>query len=234
MSVEAIATVLHHSRATKTAKLVLVGIANHEGDGGAFPSVATLAKYGGCSERQVQRYIAALVELGELRVLAQAGGSSDARRDRRPNLYRVLVRCPDWCDGTTQHRRRGDTSDTPKPDGVTSMTQRGDTDDANGVTPMSPEPSLEPSKKPKVRASAIPDGWRPSPAVADEMAQRYPTLQIGQEAEKFTDWHGAKGNTFVDHDKAFRNWCRKAAEYAAKNSREPGKVSSIGTGGIYL
>jgi hypothetical protein len=85
------------------------------------------------------------------------------------------------------------------------------------------------------RRRPVPDGWQPSPAVSDEMAQRYPTLQIGQEAEKFTDWHGAKGNLFVDHDKAFRNWCRKAAEYAAKNSRtEPGKVASIGTGGIYL
>jgi hypothetical protein len=90
------------------------------------------------------------------------------------------------------------------------------------------------TKESSKRRRPVPDGWQPSPAVADEMAQRYPTLQIRHEAEKFTDWHGAKGNTFVDHDKAFRNWCRKAAEYAAKNSREPGKVSSIGTGGIYL
>ena len=230
MSVEAIATVLHHSKASKTAKLVLVGIANHEGDGGAFPSVATLAKYGGCSERQVQRYIAALVELGELRVFAQRGGTDEARPDRRPNLYRVLVGCPDWCDGTTQHRRRGDTGDTPKPNGVTSVTERGDTGDANGVTPTSPEPSLEPSKNRKA-ARAIPDGWQPSDQTAQDLARRYPTLAISQEAEKFADWHGSKGNRFVDHDKAFRNWCRKAAEYAAKaKTRTP--PPGIGTGGV--
>jgi len=230
MSVEAIATVLHHSKASKTAKLVLVGIANHEGDGGAFPSVATLAKYGGCSERQVQRYIAALVELGELRVFAQRGGTDEARPDRRPNLYRVLVGCPDWCDGTTQHRRRGDTGDTPKANGVTSVTERGDTGDANGVTPTSPEPSLEPSENRKsLRKRAIPDGWRPSPAVADDLTGRYPTLDIGQEAEKFADWHGSKGNRFVDHDKAFRNWCRKAAEY--RKTSGP-KDNGIGTGGV--
>lgn len=104
MSVESLAAVLHHSRAKGTAKLVLVGIANHDGDGGAWPSVVTLAKYAGVDARSVQRAIAKLVGLGELRVAIQEGGTADVPDHRRPNRYHVLVACPPWCDRTAQHR----------------------------------------------------------------------------------------------------------------------------------
>jgi biotin operon repressor len=146
MSIESIAICLHHSKAAKTEKLVLLGIANHDGDGGAWPSVATLARYANCSERHVQRAIQSLAELGEIRVVDQAGGNEETRRDRRPNLYKVLVRCPVDCDGTSQHRTRGDAGVT-RSNGVTESTARGDIFDTNGVTPVSPEPSLEPSKE---------------------------------------------------------------------------------------
>ena len=147
MSIESIAICLHHSKAAKTEKLVLLGIANHDGDGGAWPSVATLARYANCSERHVQRAIQSLVELGEIQVVDQAGGNEETRRDRRPNLYKVLVRCPVDCDGTSQHRTRGDADGTPS-NGATESDLRGDISGTNGVTPVSPEPSLEPSSKP--------------------------------------------------------------------------------------
>jgi hypothetical protein len=104
VSVEALAIVLHHSRAKGTAKLVLVGVANHEGDGGAWPTVATLARYANVDVRNAQRALVKLQELGELEVEAQAGGMAGTADCDRPNLYRVRVRCPVWCDGTTQHR----------------------------------------------------------------------------------------------------------------------------------
>lgn len=107
MSVEAMAAVLHHSKATGTAKLVLLGIANHDGDGGAWPTVATLAKYANTSERGTQKAIARLVELGELRVDRQQGGTADYVDALRPNRYHVLVRCPTGCDGTTRHQVAG-------------------------------------------------------------------------------------------------------------------------------
>jgi biotin operon repressor len=147
MSIESIAICLHHSKSAKTEKLVLLGIANHDGDGGAWPSVATLAKYANCSERHVQRAVANLVELGEVTIEKQRGGNDKTRPDRRPNLYKVLVRCPAECDGSSQHRLRGDADDTPQI-GATKDEQRGDISSDNGVTPVSPEPSLEPSDKP--------------------------------------------------------------------------------------
>jgi len=97
------AAVLHHSRARGTHKLVLLGIANHDGDGGAYPAVETLAKYANVTIRNVQKSIAWLVEHGELRVWLQDG---DPRRPphERTNRYAVLVACPAWCDRTPQHR----------------------------------------------------------------------------------------------------------------------------------
>jgi hypothetical protein len=106
MSVEAMALVLHHSRAKGTAKLVLLGIANHQGDGGAWPHVATLARYANVTERAVQDAIAKLVKAGELAVHAQAGGPRYMPDHERPNRYDVLVSCPITCDRTTNLRNR--------------------------------------------------------------------------------------------------------------------------------
>ncbi|WP_426510635.1 helix-turn-helix domain-containing protein [Dactylosporangium sp. McL0621] len=75
----------------KTERLVLVAIAAHaNADGDAWPSVATIADYVGCSTRTVQRALSKLVELGRLVVrkvasiatrvyrLVTGGGDTDA------------------------------------------------------------------------------------------------------------------------------------------------------------
>lgn len=110
MSVESIAIALHHSRAKGSAKLILLGIANHDGDGGAWPSVATLKKYaGGLDRRGVQRALQTLEELGEIKRLIQAGGTADMVDALRPNYYEFLLSCPAYCDHSRNHR------DTRKP-----------------------------------------------------------------------------------------------------------------------
>lgn len=164
MSVESLAVAMHHSQTSNpTTKWVLAGIANHDGDGGSWPTIATLAKYALCSERTAQRAVAELVALGEVEVVAQAGGTREWRADKRPNLYRFLLRCPANCDRSSNHRlhqvaaatpSHGVTPTTPgDADGVSPVTERGDTGDVDGVTPpvergdatVSPKPSLEPS-----------------------------------------------------------------------------------------
>lgn len=127
MSVESLSTVLHHSKAKGTTKLVLVGIANHDGDGGAWPSVGTLMRYTNAGRRTVQDALRALQGLGEIRVHAQAGGTADDRRhwSQRPNRYDVLVECPEGCSGGTKHKPRpgweitkeGDYAPVDNPDG---------------------------------------------------------------------------------------------------------------------
>lgn len=157
MAVESIALALHHSQAKGTTKLVLLGIANHDGDGGAWPSIATLRKYaGGVDERTVRRSIAELVALGEVAVDLNQGGTQQTRNDQRPNLYHVLLQCPATCDRSKNHRVDGGTPVSGRSvDEPVDNRSRGDVGVRNGGTPTSPEPSIEPSKSPFVVSHAV-------------------------------------------------------------------------------
>lgn len=141
MSVRVMSWVWDHSQAGGTDRLVLLAIADsadHDGTN-AWPSVATIARKCQVSERTVQRSIRALVDLGELRVQAQAGGTGKMRDDRRPNLYEIPM--GEEGDGVTDRRPDG-------PDGVTPGDTRGDIQRVDGVTTVSPNPSLDPSADP--------------------------------------------------------------------------------------
>jgi len=143
MSIESIAACLHHSKATGSDKLVLLGIANHDGDGGAWPSVATLAKYANISERSVQTCIQKLVNMGEIACHVNKGGNAETRSDRRPNRYDILVRCPEECDGSTKHgvKFTAQRGEAQRNDGVKFAAERGEA----GFTLTIHEPSIEPS-----------------------------------------------------------------------------------------
>ena len=103
MSIEAVAIALHHSQAKGTAKLVLIGIANHDGDAGSFPKVSTLARYANVHPRRIPEAIAQLVALGEITVDQKAGGLN-VRAEIAPNLYHITLDCPANCDGTRRHQ----------------------------------------------------------------------------------------------------------------------------------
>jgi hypothetical protein len=88
MSIEIMSLVLNHSKATGRAKLVLMGIANHQGDQGSWPSIATLARYANASESSVKRDLKTLVELGELKIELQAAPTNS---QYKTNLYWVTL-----------------------------------------------------------------------------------------------------------------------------------------------
>ncbi|WP_298038353.1 helix-turn-helix domain-containing protein [uncultured Microbacterium sp.] len=143
MSIESMAIALHHSRATGATKLVLIGIANHDGDGGAWPSVEKLAKYAGVDPRSVQRSVRKLEELHEVRRFVQAGGDHRVAEHQRPNRYQFLLTCPPDCDRTSQHRTRTQSVvELPIDELSTGVTPTspGDTHVTPGVTPTSPKP----------------------------------------------------------------------------------------------
>lgn len=104
MSVEAMALVLHHSRAKGTDKVILLGIANHQGDGGAWPALSTLARYANVSEKAARLSLRRLERLGELETHLQGGGRHDTPSWNRPNRYDVRIACPATCDRTMNHR----------------------------------------------------------------------------------------------------------------------------------
>ena len=131
MSIESMVTVLNAANLPPTRKLILLGIANHDGDGGSWPSISTLARYAGCSTRTVQRELQRLTEAGFVTIELQAGGSRSTRADRRPNLYRIHV------------SRLVDNSHDGVTVGVTPSDSRGDIAvSQRGDTAMSPETSL--------------------------------------------------------------------------------------------
>jgi hypothetical protein len=135
VSIEAVALVLNKSKATGRAKLVLLGIANHLGDQGAWPAISTLARYANASERSVKRDIQELIDLGELRVELQ---NAPTQNQYKTNLYWITIQA-----GVTDSAS-----------GVTAQVSRGDRLGKSGVTPVGTqninitikEPSIETSK----------------------------------------------------------------------------------------
>ena len=132
------AIVLHHSKApTPTARLIMLGIANHDGDGGAWPSVATLAKYAGCDPRSVKRCLRELERIGEISTRIMGGGLVEQSPYTRPNRYTITLTCPPECDRSTAHRvpdvapepvdNSAPDPVTPVSPGDTSVTPPGDT-----------------------------------------------------------------------------------------------------------
>lgn len=88
MSIEVMNAVWRNSKATGRQKLVLLAIADHQGELGAWPSINTLAGMVNASERSVQRDIQELVSIGELIVEER---QAPTRSKYRANLYWVNV-----------------------------------------------------------------------------------------------------------------------------------------------
>jgi hypothetical protein len=135
MSIEAVSLVLNKSRATGRAKLVLLGIANHLGDHGAWPSISTLARYANASERSVKRDIQELVELGELKVELQ---NAPTKQQYKTNLYWITI-VPGVTDLTA---------------GVTDWVSRGDSSGKSGVTPVGTQNMILTIKEPSLKTDS--------------------------------------------------------------------------------
>ena len=109
MSTEAVAAVLHHSRAIGTSKVILLGLAWHmnaDPELGCWPSQHVLAEYANTTIRQVRRALKLLAEIGEIEIATHAGEGT--RFDRITNRYYIRVDCPETCLGGFQHVRPAD------------------------------------------------------------------------------------------------------------------------------
>jgi hypothetical protein len=174
-----------HSRAEERVKLTLLAIADHQGEQGAWPSISTLAKMVGTSERSIKRDIAALKDLGELIVVPQ-GAPVD--NQYKPNLYFVNL--------------TGVTGAHPsKPSGVTEVVSRGDTRGKSGVTGSGTQ---------NIKRNIIKHGeFNPSQDFLNQLEEQFPGVDLRANLEAFNDWVKAKGASYKDWNAAFRNWVRK-------------------------
>ena len=149
MSAEAVTVVLHHSKTEGTTKLVLWGIANHHSDSGAWPSIATLAKYAKVSERRVQQIIRELARIGEIAIEEQGGLG---QHQYKTNRYHILIQCPADCDGSLNHKT-----------GVKSGAVRGEAQSPTGVKPISPELNKEPNNNLSLFSEQFDEFWKEYP-----------------------------------------------------------------------
>lgn len=76
-------------------------------------------------------------------------------------------------------------------------------------------------EKPKRTASHFPEDWKPSQRTVDGLTEKgFTAEQIEDEAGRCADFHRSKGNTFKDHNGAFRNWMRNDLVQERKRQRE--------------
>ncbi|MDP3823483.1 MAG: hypothetical protein Q8R33_18595 [Burkholderiales bacterium] len=164
-----------NSKATGTRRLMLLAIADHEGDDRpAWPGVTKLARKCGITPRHAMRLLKSLEDSGELVI------------DRKPgmsNNYQVMVgRGPD--EPVTQK------SPVTPMSPVTSESVTRDTSVTSPVTPVSPKPSV--NHQEAERAGAV----RPPHSLSDEwrawaMSQR-PELDVDRLHQKFADHYANK------------------------------------------
>lgn len=93
MSVQAISWVLDNSPTVGTDRLVLISLANHADQRGesSWPSVFTIMREAGASERAVQTSLRNLATEGRIDVVRNGAPDERIPHDKRPNLYRVLM-----------------------------------------------------------------------------------------------------------------------------------------------
>jgi len=198
MSHGAHSVVFHHSKATGNDLLVLVALANYISDDGAWPKIETIAKYARTSTRQVHRSLNNLRELGEV---SWVTGGGQGQGVYRPNLYRLLLSCPDDCLGDWNHSIR---------QGVRS---RGDTVSGLGVTPTADKPVIEPVKEPIGKSTKISSPFEVTEEMKDWVVESKLPVDWMRQTDLFVDYYIANGKPMKDWAAAWRNWMRKAVDF---------------------
>jgi len=197
MSLKAMNKVWEHSQSVGRQRLVLLAIADHQGEQGAWPSLDTIAKMCNASKRSVSRDISDLKMMGELRVVEKAapfGGQY------RANLYFVL---PDMPDTSV---RDSDMTD------LTSDTSVRDSD----MTHSGTQTQRTLNKNPKKEGSRITEDFRPTSESWETMEEHFPWVDLKLETYAFVDYwlsKSGKDATKLDWDRTWMNWIRKAATW---------------------
>lgn len=191
-----------------TRKLVLVALADHaNADGECWPSMRLVAEFAECSGRTVQRHIDALEDEGFIKRVSRrtrGDGRFSSWNYRLPITGDAYVsdghECPaDNLSGGHERPCPADTGDHVQRTRVSGHEPSG-------------EPSTEPSL-PRKRARQVPEGWQPPDDVVTDLRSKHPRVDLDRELEKFRNHHQAKGSTFKEPAKAFRNWIANAEDW---------------------
>ncbi len=162
MSIQVMQAVWEHSQADGRARLVLLAIADHQGEIGAWPSIATLARMVNASERSVQRDIQYLQDIGELKVEVQ---NAPTRSQYKSNLYWVTL--PGVTAGVTN-----------APSGVTEISA--------GVTADGVQTLIEPLQETNNLDAHFLEFWNAYPRKLDK-AKAFRAFRSALKRAKFED-----------------------------------------------
>ena len=209
MSIQILNAVWQHSQSTGRARLILLAIADHQGEIGAWPSIGTLARMANASERSVQRDIQTLQELGELSVEVQ---NAPTRQQYKSNLYWVIL------PGVTE-MNSGVTDSTS---GVTE-TQSGVTEMASGVTAGGVRTITKPLLEPLLnqRPHKLPNDWQPTTDLIAMFETKWPDVDQALHTENFKLHWWSTGGTKQRWDMTFQKWMNSEQDRANKtNSRQ--------------
>lgn len=168
MSIQVMNAVWEHSKADGRARLVLLAIADHQGEIGAWPSIQRLAKMVNASVRSVQRDIAYLQKIGELKVEVQ---NAPTNNQYKSNLYWVTV------GGVSD----SDSGVTNAPSGVTDL--------ASGVTAGGVQTLIEPLLKTNISSNEnelFTEFWNAYPKKVDK-AKAFRAFRSALNRAKFED-----------------------------------------------
>ena len=200
MGIQVSNAVWQHSKSEGRARLVLLAIADHQGEIGAWPSIATLARMVNASERSVQRDIQTLVELGELDVQVS---NAPTKQQYKSNLYWVTL-----------------AGVTGSESGVTELTSGVTASDVRTLK----EPLSKLIKEPKVnKAHKLPNDFKPSDESIAMMSEHFGWIDLKLETHSFKDyWSSKSGNaTKTNWDSAWKNWIRQQAKWTKDRNQAP-------------
>ncbi len=153
MSIKVMTRVWEFSQAAGTDLLVLLALADNANDEGeCWPSIRYVAAKCRIDTRTTQRRIRSLELLGEV-VVIRGGGKASTAGGTKSNRYRIVVHIPDEEGG----------GDLPG----------CGTDARDGVAPVPPEPSLEPSVNRQSLAPATADAGMRFAQVRDALCDAF-------------------------------------------------------------
>lgn len=213
--------------------------------GMAHPSIKTISRLMGYQSRKAyDEGLALLVEAGWVETFPRWTRDGDSKPLvvyekpegkgwRQTSNGFVVYRSPKG-EGVVPYRAGGSCpmgNGGGTPEGIGGVPYREHKQEPYKQEPEQQEPENEaqaelalPTRKKQTQATTLPDGWVPDKPVIDQMRTEHPNIDLRAEHLKFTDYFnsvaGAKGRK-RDWNATWRNWIRKAAEYAPQVPEDP-------------
>lgn len=176
----------------------------------------TLAAKARTTRETASRWLWRAVEEGLLEAVSDRRGERDGRGYRRASEFRFLMPAiPEkWSPQSRDDKSQGAldpvTTDHEACDDRSQVTQAGVT---QATPPVSP--------KRVRRQTQVPEDFAPDESALAWQRENCPLVSPRVETPKFVDYHLAKGSTFKDWQRAWRNWMRNARPSSPSSPSRP-------------